>query len=101
MTAAQQKAREEHFKKHPFQFHLLRFLDNGEIVHINSLFKGYNCTPDDLTETDNNFRKKVICNSPEEVSAIINNPNLKGRQMLYILYPLDYKMLKEYKKDIE
>jgi hypothetical protein len=60
-------AQEEHLKKHPFAFNLLRMLDNKTIIHVNSLFHGYNCSPEDLKPTDNAWRKKVICNTVKEI----------------------------------
>ena len=90
-------AMEQHLKDHPFQYNLLRMLDNKEIVHVNSLFKGYNCTPEECQPTDNAWRKRVICNTIAEICQAVIEFEMqdRGKQQLYFLTPLmpeDIKM---------
>lgn len=79
---------QEFLTQHPFQFNLYRIMSNGKPQHVNSLYKDYNCTPADLVETDTPFRRKVICQTQEDVNLIISFPPNKGQQALYILTPI-------------
>lgn len=82
-----QEQQEVFFKEHPFQFNLLRLLDNGALTHINSLYKGYNCTDGDCIERNSIMRKRIICHTQEEIDAAIAN-HKDERQHLYILTKL-------------
>lgn len=93
-SETQKSAWAEFIKKHPFQFNLLRLLSDGSIIHINSLYKNYNCKEADLMESNSVFRKKIICKTESEIKNIVDSHDFAGRQNLYILTTLTMGMIK-------
>lgn len=65
-------------------------MPDSTLTHVNSFFKGYNCTDIDLRECNINFCKRVICNTQKEIDILLSNPRTTGRQHLYILTPISH-----------
>jgi len=81
----QQKAFAEFEAKHPFRMNLLRVTDDKTLMHVNSYFENYNDSEQKYKENDDLFCKRIICNTPKEITKALKETKLEGRQKFYIL----------------
>lgn len=79
-------------KEHPFKFHILR-LDNGNLMHVNSIFTNANDGHYPECDYEDRMRKYTVCNNIEKLKETIERPQLVGVQKQYVITNLDWKLL--------